>query len=130
MSDKPNGDKPYDPFEAWRGFRDANMEAWSKIMIEGVNTDAYAKATGAMLDSYLSASGPFRDMLETTMLRTLEQLSMPSRADFVSLAQRLTNIEIRLDDLDAKLDRIEAAGQKAGSEAGAPARARDKKEAK
>jgi len=41
------------------------------------------------------------------MLHVLEQLSMPSRADFVSLAERATNIEMRLDDMDAKLDRIE-----------------------
>ena len=96
MSEKSNGDQPYDPFEAWRSLRDANMDAWAKMMIEGVNSDAYAKATGAMLDSYLTASGPFREMLEKTMVRALEQLSMPSRADFVSLAQRLTNIEMRL----------------------------------
>jgi hypothetical protein len=41
------------------------------------------------------------------MLHVLEQLSMPSRADFVGLAERATNIEMRLDDMDAKLDRIE-----------------------
>jgi len=41
------------------------------------------------------------------MLQALQQLSMPSRADFVGLADRLTNIEMRLDDMDAKLDRIE-----------------------
>lgn len=40
------------------------------------------------------------------MLRVLEQLSMPSRADFISLADRVTNIEMRLDDMDAKLDQI------------------------
>jgi hypothetical protein len=50
---------------------------------------------------------------------------MPSRADFVSLAQRLTNIEMRLDDLDAKLDRFESANKEASS-----ARSRDKKETK
>jgi hypothetical protein len=109
VSDKPEGNKPHDPFEAWRGFRDANMDAWSRFMIESVNSEAYAKATGAMLESYLNASVPFREAIEKTMLKTLEQLSMPSRTDFVSLAQRLTNIEIRLDDLDAKLDRLLAA---------------------
>lgn len=43
------------------------------------------------------------------MLQTLQHLSMPSRADFISLAERATNIEMRLDDMDAKLDRIEKA---------------------
>src|SRR5438270_6622893 len=104
MSEPNAGSKPFDPFEAWRGMRDAGMDAWAKAMAETVNTDAYAKTSGAMLDAYLTGSAPFREMLEKTMLRALEQLSMPSRADFVSLADRLTNIEMRLDDMDAKLD--------------------------
>ena len=60
-----------------------------------------------MLDTYLSASSPFREAVEKAMVHALEQLSMPSRADFVGLAERITNIEMRLDDMDAKLDRIE-----------------------
>ena len=31
---------------------------------------------------------------------------MPSRDDVTRLAERLTNVEMRLDDLDAKLDDI------------------------
>jgi hypothetical protein len=125
VNEKTGDGKPFDPFEAWRGLRDANMDAWSKMMIEGVNTEAYAKASGVMLDSYLTASGPFREMLEQTMTRVLGQLSMPTRDDFVSLAQRLTNIEVRLDDLDAKLDRMAM-----GARDDAPPRSREKKEAK
>jgi hypothetical protein len=73
-------------------------------MVEMVNSDAYAQATGAMLDSYLTVSAPFRETVEKAMLKTLEQLAMPSRADIISIAERMTNIEMRLDDLDAKLD--------------------------
>ncbi|HYN14291.1 MAG TPA: hypothetical protein VES66_00705, partial [Terriglobales bacterium] len=72
-----------------------------------VNTEAYAKATGTMLDAYLAVSSPFREAVEKAMLQALQQLSMPSRADFIGLAERLTNVEMRLDDMDAKLDRIE-----------------------
>jgi hypothetical protein len=94
--------------EAFRGLRDNYLDAWAKAMTETVNTEAYASASGVMLDSYLSASSPFRAAVEKAMLHVLEQLSMPSRADFISLAERATNIEMRLDDMDAKLDRIEA----------------------
>ena len=73
-------------------------------MVEMVNTEAYAQATGAMLDTYLTVSAPFREAVEKAMLKTLEQLAMPSRADVVSIAERMTNIEMRLDDMDAKLD--------------------------
>jgi hypothetical protein len=100
-------EKPYDPMNAFRDVRDTYLDAWAKAMVETVNTDSYAQTTGIMLDTYLSASSPFREAVEKAMLRVLEQLSMPSRADFIGLAERATNIEMRLDDMDAKLDRIE-----------------------
>jgi polyhydroxyalkanoic acid synthase PhaR subunit len=105
MSEPTN---PFDPFEAWRKMQEANMDAWSKSMVQAVNTESYAKATGALLDAYLAASGPFREALEKTMRQALQQLSIPTRDDFISLAERMTNIELRLDDMDAKLDRIES----------------------
>jgi polyhydroxyalkanoic acid synthase PhaR subunit len=108
MAEDPFRDnKPFDPMEPWRGVRDVYMDAWAKSMVEMVNSDAYAQATGAMLDTYLTASAPFREALEKTMLKTLEQLAMPSRADVISIAERMTNIEMRLDDMEAKLDAIQ-----------------------
>jgi hypothetical protein len=109
MGDKPKGnpsasDKPFDPLEAWRNMRDATLDAWSKAMIEAANTEAYASATGAMLDASLSASAPFREALEKSMVKTLQMLNLPTRGDFESLAERMTHIEMRLDDIDAKLD--------------------------
>ena len=92
--------------DPWRGMRDAYMDVWAKTMVEAVNSEAYAQASGAILDSYLTASSPFREAVEKTMLKVLEQMSMPSRADVVSLAERMTNVEMRLDDMDAKLDSI------------------------
>jgi hypothetical protein len=40
---------------------------------------------------------------------------MPSRADVISLAERLTHIEMRLDDLEAKLEENSRPARKAGS---------------
>ena len=71
-----------------------------------------------MLDSYLTASSPLRDVLEKSMQRVLQQLSMPSKADFLSLAERVTNIEMRLDDMDAKLDRLVRVNTPTASRAG------------
>jgi hypothetical protein len=98
--------KDADPLAAFRELRDAYLDAWSKTMVDAVNTEAYAKATGTMLDTYLSASSPFREAMEKTMLQALQQLNMPSHADFVSVAERLTNVEMKLDDMDAKLDAV------------------------
>lgn len=106
MPETKEAEKSYDPFEPFREMRDAYLETLSRTMIDAVNTEGYAKATGAMLDYYLTASSSFREMLEKTMLQTLQQLSLPSRQEVANLAERFTNVEMRLDDLDAKLDKI------------------------
>jgi hypothetical protein len=106
MSEKDDSFNPFDPTGMFKNMRDTGMDAWSKTMIQLVNTDAYAEATGTMLDAWLSASVPFRKMLETTMTQVLVNFSMPTRSDVTSLAERLTNIEMRLDDLETKLDEM------------------------
>jgi hypothetical protein len=105
--DQAGGSKPFDPLESFRGMRDAYLDAMAKAMVEAVNTEGYAQATGAMLDNSLTISAPLREAMEKSMLQVLQQLSLPSRQDFAALADRFTNLEMRLDDMDAKLDRIE-----------------------
>lgn len=96
----------FDPFESFRGVRDAYLNAMSKTMIEAVNSEGYAEATGAMLDYFLTASAPFREALEKSMVQALQQFSLPSRQEVAALAERFTNVEMRLDDLDAKIARL------------------------
>ncbi len=114
------GSAPFDPFEAWRtardasmeslrSLRDAGMESWSKMMIDFVHSEAYSQATAQWLNTYLTVSHPFQQALEKTMTQALTGLNMPTRADVISLATRLTNIEMRLDDLDATLDDVQHA---------------------
>lgn len=101
MSQPPSGTNSLDLFSLWRETRDAQIDSWSKLMIELVNSEAYAKAMGTTLDAYLTTSTPYRQMLEKALREVLAQAQLPSRADVVGLAERLTNIEFRLDDLDA-----------------------------
>jgi polyhydroxyalkanoic acid synthase PhaR subunit len=113
MSQKSDEQQAFDPFGAWKSMRDSGMDAWSKMMIQLVNNEAYAQASGAMLDAWLTTSAPFRKVIESTMTQTLTQLNMPTRSDVTSLAERLTHIEMRLDDLEAKLDERPQAASKA-----------------
>jgi hypothetical protein len=101
-----DGATPFDPFEPFRGVRDACLDAMSKAMIDAVNTESYAKTTGAMLDYCLTASAPFHETLEKAMVQALLQLSLPSRQEVAALAERFTNVEMRLDDLDAKVETV------------------------
>jgi hypothetical protein len=102
-------DKPFNPFDAMRSMRDASVEAWAKMMTDMVNTEAYAQSAGAVLDAYLTTSAPFHDAMQKGITQALEQVNLPSRADIISLSERLTHVEKMLDDLDAKLDRVLAA---------------------
>ena len=120
MSEQQEMPNPLDPFDtwtamrdaglkSWTAMRDANLEALSKMLIDLVNSEAYSQATSQWLDAYLTISQPFQRVIETTMTQALTRLNMPVRSDVISLAERLTNVEMRLDDLDAKLDDIQRA---------------------
>jgi hypothetical protein len=95
---------PFDPAGIFKDLRDSGMDAWSKMMIQIVNTDAYAQAVGTMLDTCLTTSAPLRKAIEAATTQALTNFNLPVRADVIRLAERLTNIEMRLDDLEAKLD--------------------------
>jgi hypothetical protein len=117
MTQKEETFNPFDPTGMFKEMQTKNMDVWSKMMIEMVHTDAYAKATGIMLDSWASGSAMFRKTMETIMTEVLAKLNMPSRADVISLADRLGNIEMRLDDLEAKLDERLRTPRKAAGQA-------------
>lgn len=95
---------PFDPTGMFKNIRDASMDRWAKLMTEVVSTEAYAEASGEMLDAWLATSGPFRKSVENAMLQALSNVKIPSSEDITRLAERMTNIEMRLDDMDAKLD--------------------------
>jgi hypothetical protein len=104
MSQPNDTFNPFDPTGLFKTMRDSNMDAWSKMMIQLVNSEAYAQATGTMLDAWLASSVAARKAFETIMTQALTNCNMPTRADVSSLAERLTHIEMRLDDMEAKLD--------------------------
>jgi len=117
MSNESESTNLPDPFQAmnnlwetnlknWKSMRDTNLDSWSKMMIDTVNSDEYSHSSGQWLDTYLTLSQPFRRLIDIMMTQVLTSLNMPMRTDVTSLAERLTNIETRLDDQDAKLEDI------------------------
>jgi predicted flap endonuclease-1-like 5' DNA nuclease len=109
MSQRPDPAKlnGVDPFATARGVRDTLLEGMSRSMIQFVNTDTYAQMTGAFLDTYLTITAPYRQLVFTMMTQTLAMLNMPNRTEVANLGDRLTNIEMRLDDLDSRFDTVE-----------------------
>ena len=110
MSDTAtNGINMLDPLGLWKTARDANLDAWAKMMNIVVNSDEYAQTTGAALEQSLAASQPFRDSLAKVKTQMQGMMNMPTRSEVISLAERLINLELRLDDMDAKLSAVQAA---------------------
>ena len=107
MSQNPSdGFDPNDPFGAWRSIRDANLDAWAKNLSGLAGTENFAKAIGMQLDGMLATSAPMQKAVHQYMESYLAQVHMPSRSEVVSLASRMTSIELRLDDMQAQLDAI------------------------
>lgn len=94
--------KMLDPFGFWKTYRESTLDAWSKLMIDTVNSEDYAKFTGAFLDQYLSMTQPMQDAVQRYMVFSLAYFNMPTREEVLSIAERLVHIETRLDDLDAE----------------------------
>lgn len=116
MSQNPNDAfDPNDPLGAWRTIRDANLDAWAKGMAALTGTDTFAKAVGMQLDTLLASAAPVKQAVNEYMESYLSQVNMPSRTEVVSLASRMTNIEMRLDDMQAQLDEILSAIQSVAS---------------
>lgn len=106
MSEQETKPDLLDPTGMLKAMRDASLENWSKVMSTFVHGNGFAEANGQLLDALLSSSAPFRKSLETVMKQTLANLSLPSRDEVASLAERITSVELKLDDVDAKLDKL------------------------
>ncbi len=106
--DKPNA---FDPIGMMQSLRDTNLDSWAKEMTGLVNTDAFADANAEMLNAWLSSTAPLRKAMEKATEETLSNLNLPTRDDVARLAERLTHIEMKLDDIDARLDAMQKSRQ-------------------
>jgi len=52
----------------------------------------------------MEATKLMRQQMKVSMEQSLQQMNLPSRSQVVSLAERLTHVEMRVDDIEAKLD--------------------------
>ena len=67
MSTQPDIPNTLDPFGTLRAMRDANLQSWSKMMIDLVNSDEYSQVTAQWLDTYMTMSQPLQRILDMTM---------------------------------------------------------------
>jgi len=104
MSEQKSGRPESDPFAPLVQFTDKWVKTWSSVMSDVVASESFADAMGEQLEGMLEATKLVRQQMKVSVEQYLQQMNMPTRDQVAGLAERLTNIEMRLDDLDAKLD--------------------------
>lgn len=95
-----------DPFAQMIQFYDAMSKSWAKAMSDAVTSESFARSMGEQMEGSLEVASLMRKQMSEVMEKYLEGMSLPSRKDVISVAERLNKIEMALDDLDAKLDDV------------------------
>jgi len=96
--------KTDDPFSQMLHFYDEWTKNWAGAMSQMVSSKPVADSMAQQMEANLSAMGLMRRQMNEMMAQTLQQMNMPSRQELLSLSERITQIEMHLDDLDAKMD--------------------------
>jgi hypothetical protein len=94
------------PLERMRGARDSAMEDLAKMTLAWTTSNTYQAINAAISRPVLLAAAILRKTTGSAMADVLARLNMPSREDVLALSQRLTRIEMVLDDLGAGLDHL------------------------
>lgn len=104
--EKIPGPEGVDPFAGMIQFYDTWSKTWASAMTEAVSNKSFAETMGQGMESSMEALSLVRKQVNELMEGYLQQMSMPTRSEVISLAERLTTIEMAVDDLDAKLDEV------------------------
>lgn len=94
------------PLDKLREVRDSALEEMAKATLAWTSSDAYQAMNAAVSKPALLAAAVFRKASDAAMADLLAALNIPSRADVLALSQRLTRIEMALDDVGAGLDEM------------------------
>ncbi len=91
-----------DPFALWKKLYDQTEEQWSKVMGETVKSESFAAWLGFLQKQMLE----YQDAVRKSTEKYLEQAHLPSKNDLANLATLIINLENKVDELDAKMDRL------------------------
>jgi hypothetical protein len=101
--------KTSDVTKLLRETRDGVMDAWAKFMLRLTSSHEYQRLQGTIMKPTLIGYALARKASEAVMGPFLSYLNMPTREEVISIAQRLTHVEIALDDLGAAIEQIRRA---------------------
>jgi hypothetical protein len=93
-----------DPFAQWLAFWDNWTKTWSEAASDVVASKSFADSMSQQLEGSMDAMALVRRQVSEIMEQYLRQMSLPTRSEVLSLAERITRMEMTLDDVEAKID--------------------------
>jgi len=106
MSEEDPKKTQADPMASMMQFYEQWTKTWADSMSETVANPRFAETMAKQTEGSLEFWSVVRRQVGAAMEQYLQQMSLPTHGEVVSLAERMTTIEMRLDDLDAKLDEV------------------------
>jgi hypothetical protein len=100
MAEQPR-QAPADPLTMWREWAQQTEEQWNQYLNQAMGTDAFAAMMGRSMEGMLATQSRLTQQFEAT----LRAWNLPTRGDITALAERLADIEGRLDHLTELLER-------------------------
>lgn len=106
MSEEKPEEQAIDPFAQMITFYDSMSKSWAKVMSDAVSSKSFAESMGQQVEGSLESMTVMQKQFGELYERYLQQMNLPTRKEMLNLAERLTRLEMALDDVDAKLDEV------------------------
>lgn len=94
-----------DPFRIWRQIYEVSERALGSALEKAMATRGFADANGKVMEVLLLTQRSARESMHTF----LQSLNVPTREDIARLGQLVIALEEKVDQVDDRLERIEAA---------------------
>lgn len=106
MSDEKPEKSDIDPFAQMIQFYDSMSKSWASAMSDAVSSKSFAESMGQQVESNLETMSLIQKQFGDLNEQFLQQMNIATRKEIVNIAERITKLELALDDLDAKLDQV------------------------
>lgn len=94
-------DKPNDPVQLWHSMLAEMEKGFNAMATQVMGSEQFSKTAHQLTGASMGAQKTMGDMME----RYLLSMNMPSRAQMVSIGERLQTIEAQLNEIKAVLYR-------------------------
>ena len=117
----------FDPIKMMRESRDNLLNVMAEMTLRVTSSRPYFVISSALSRPALFATAVSRKLTTAATSQFLAQMNMPSREDVLMLSQRLTRMEMVLDDISAAMD-ASANVMASGKSRGGPRQAQSQRE--